>query len=265
MKKTFKRLIKVAISAVLFVFDLVRAFFPGNKGPRCVILYYHSLPKHDTEAFGRQMDLLLSVAKPIADIDEISPDANGRFGMVTFDDGYESVMIYALPQLQVRTIPCTIFIPTGSIGKKPAWISDGAHPFFAERVIDPGQIRQLASDTLVTIGSHGVSHSNRLTYDEFQNEAVESKKVLEALTGKAVTLFSFPHGRYETRNIGQLRNAGYQRAFSIDPAIERPGARGFVLGRVAVHLSDWNIEFFLKISGAYRWQSWKPVWRKHRG
>ena len=262
MSRRLKRVVKLFISCIFFVLNDLSAMLlrmVGRKfGGQCVILYYHSITNQQREAFARQMDRFCSLVTPISGINFLASHAKGIYGMITFDDGYESTVNNALPQLRARDLPCTIFIPTGSLGTRPQWVRDSSNPFYSERVIDRGQIAQLSSEKLVSIGSHGVSHTNscRLSDEEFRCEVVESKKVLEEITNNPVTSFSFPHGKYTSRHLDILQAAGYVRAFSIDPSVERPGSEKFLLGRVSVNPDDWRIEFFLKILGAYRWQNW---------
>jgi len=263
MVKRLTRIVKVLIGCIFFIIDelyemIVRMVGQKCRG-RCVILYYHSIRDEQKAAFAWQMDRFRSLVTPVSGIDDVSSDANGRYGMITFDDGYESVIKNALPQLRARNLPCTVFIPTGSIGARPQWVQNSSHAFYSERVVNPEQISQLASEKLVIIGSHGVSHANscRLSDDEYGREIVESKNVLEDMINGPVTVFSFPYGKYLERHLDMLHAAGYNRAFSIEPKVERPGSDKFLLGRIPVNPDDWRIEFILKLSGAYRWQTWR--------
>jgi peptidoglycan/xylan/chitin deacetylase (PgdA/CDA1 family) len=156
-----------------------------------------------------------------------------------------------------------MFIPTGSIGGKPRWVSGPTHPFRAEQVVDDQEIARLGADAMVIVGSHGVNHSNSrdLADAVFLRELGESRRRLEAATGRPVTSFSFPHGKFLPKHIGLAQTAGYTRAFSIEPTYEKLEYACFLLGRVAIDPSDWGIEFYLKVSGAYRWQTWKFLGR----
>lgn len=264
MKTTFKRIIKLVFSLILFCADKLLCFFPFQRMARCIILYYHAIPETDTGRFARQMDEFLSRVKPLATIEDVPAAAQRRYGMITFDDGFESIVKNALPLLRSRNIPCTIFIPTGSIGGKPKWVKDPAHRFHGEQVVGEKEIARLGADALVTIGSHGVNHSNSrcLPDGEFTRELEQSRRALEKIVGRQVTLFSFPHGEFFPKHLKLAQCAGYTRAFSIEPRFEKPLSAGFLLGRVAVDPADWPIEFFLKLSGAYRWQTWKRAGRK---
>ena len=68
---------------------------------------------------------------------------NGKY-LLTFDDGLEDVFRVVYPVLKAREIPFTIFVPVDLLDT-PGYIS-----------IE--QLKEMAKDPLVTIGSHGVSH-----------------------------------------------------------------------------------------------------------
>jgi peptidoglycan/xylan/chitin deacetylase (PgdA/CDA1 family) len=163
----------------------------------------------------------------------------------------------ALPELQKRGIPATLFLPTGSWGERPAWIKSASHPFWQERMMSREELQILAAEPLVTIGSHTVSHPNLLQVSvrEASRELAASKAELENLLGRHVEWLSFPHGAYDASLVRLALGAGYRRVFTIEPALVDPLQPGVVNGRVAADPDDWPLEFFLKIHGAYRWQA----------
>src|SRR5579871_2224905 len=72
-------------------------------------IYYHQVPREQRDRFARQMDHLLRWAMPIR-ADEIPQMKPGRrYVMVTADDGWLSFIENALPELESRAIPVTIF------------------------------------------------------------------------------------------------------------------------------------------------------------
>lgn len=249
-----KRLIKLAISLLVRGWDvfgmaLLRCVGRGS-APTCVVLYYHGIDATRRERFARQMDQVLRFSQPVP-ADALGP-LNGKvhYCAVTFDDGFVSVVENALPELERRRIPATLFVPTGSLGEKPGWMKNSA-----ERVLPAGTLKALNENRLVTIGSHSVTHPDftRLEQTEADRELRESRARLEAIIGHPVTLFSFPHGAYSPRSLELAQAAGYKRAFSIRPESVRAGGNGFVAGRVLADPDDWPLEFRLKLLGAYRW------------
>lgn len=226
----------------------------GKKG---IILYYHAVRKGQRSAFARQMDILLRMAHPW-NLDVCQNHNKKPLVAVTFDDGYVSVIENALPELKQRGIPVTFFVPTGSLGERPGWIKSPESPLWEERVISPKELKNIASEPIVTIGSHTVSHPNllKLSAKEAIRELVESKAELENLLGRPIEWLSFPRGAYDDSLVQIALEAGYRRLFTIEPKLVNPLKPGVVNGRVATDPDDWPLEFKLKMLGAYRWLPW---------
>ena len=244
-----KRLVKLLISLLVRGWDVISQRRPAN-----VVLYYHAIRPEQRPAFARQMDTLLRLAQPWK-LDGAMSQASDGHVAVTFDDGYISVMENASPELKKRGIPFTVFVPTGSWGQRPEWVRSPDHPFWNERVVSKEELRAWAAEPLLTIGSHTVHHRNllKLTPEEASRELVDSKTELEAVLGRPVELFSFPHGAHDSRVVTQALDAGYRCVFTIEPELADATNNVPVVGRVAVEPVDWPLEFRLKALGAYRW------------
>jgi peptidoglycan/xylan/chitin deacetylase (PgdA/CDA1 family) len=258
-----KRLLKLAISLLVHGGDILVAFALRLLGrrprPSCVVIYYHAVDPGQRARFARQMDDLLRLAKPIPAGLSGLPDSPAHCCAVTFDDGFVSVLENALPELELRNIPVTFFVPTGSLGGSPAWVK-AASPARHQRVLSAEQLARLKDHRLLAIGSHSISHPSFLELDPAQarRELEQSKTQLEAILGHNVGLFSFPHGACDSQTIALARAAGYQRVFTINPCNAFTGSDNFVIGRVLVDPADWPLEFRLKILGAYRWLAKAP-------
>jgi peptidoglycan/xylan/chitin deacetylase (PgdA/CDA1 family) len=254
------RLIKLVISLSVAFADWVSAaitpLLGGRQTGECVVLYYHAIRAAARRQFASQMDELARLSVPV-DIEARGPMPKGRrYSAVTFDDGFMSVVENALPELRARQIPCTIFVPTGSIGRHPSWIGP-SHRDAAEVVAPAEVLRTIADQPLVRIGSHSVSHPDFRRLDDMQARAelTGSKVALEDILGRAVTSFSFPHGAYTERSLDLAKECGYSRAFTIEPLPLKDPCERFSIGRVRVEPHDWPIEFRLKALGAYRWMA----------
>jgi peptidoglycan/xylan/chitin deacetylase (PgdA/CDA1 family) len=224
-------------------------------------LYYHAVTAAQRARFAAQMDLLRCRAMPFEAGSRERTSDDGWHVAVTFDDGFRSVVDHAVPELEARNIPFTIFVPSGCLGERPAWVRDRNHPAWQERVMSAAELRTLAGLPLATIGSHSVTHRNMRQLDSAQaaEELVRSRLELQAAAGTDIDLFSFPHGAHNAALLAQARQAGYRRVFTVQPALMPPDPGVFTVGRVAVDPNDWPIEFRLKLAGAYRWRS---RWRR---
>jgi len=245
--------------------DMARDLARRRQGQRRtrgrIVLYYHAVTAAQRARFAAQMDLLRRRATPFeaGSRERISDD--GWRVAVTFDDGFLSVVEHAVPELEARNIPFTVFVPSGCLGERPSWVRDPNHPSWQERVMSAAELRALAGLPLATIGSHSVTHRNMRQLDSAQaaDELVRSRLELQAAAGTDIDLFSFPHGAYNAALLAQARQAGYRRVFTIQPAPMPSDPDAFSVGRVAADPDDWPIEFRLKLAGAYRWRS---RWRR---
>jgi peptidoglycan/xylan/chitin deacetylase (PgdA/CDA1 family) len=99
-----------------------------------LILGYHRVatPAHDPYGicvsprnFEEQMDVLRTAAVPVA-LASLweglrSRSLPRRSVVVTFDDGYADVVRHAVPVLERRGIPATVFVVSGSLGQRFWW------------------------------------------------------------------------------------------------------------------------------------------------
>ena len=73
------------------------------------------------------------------------------------------------------------------------------------------------------------------------------------MLGRKIALFSFPHGDFNSDLVEWCRDSGYEQVFTILPEPAFCESDRYVIGRVGVNLTDWKIEFLLKLFGAYSW------------
>lgn len=254
-----KRIVIVAISLGFFLVQWLRRLICLQVGKRMpatgVVLYYHSIPKEKRSAFAKQMDELIRWSKPVCADVKMPLPPGARYVSVTFDDGYQSIVENALPELAQRRIPTTLFVITEALGLTSRWVSyPPPSRVLNEPIMTEGQLTKLPSD-LVQIGSHTLTHPmlTRLDEAEARNELSRSRTRLEEIIKRKVQLFSFPYGAFNDNLIAWCREAGYGRIFTTlsFSAFSKPDE--FVMGRVNADPNDWLLEFRLKIFGAYQW------------
>jgi peptidoglycan/xylan/chitin deacetylase (PgdA/CDA1 family) len=256
MLKHIKRIIKLIISLLVFIFDYISGWFPflfNKDSATCVILYYHTVYPEEIESFAQQMDDLLLCTKPICinDIDKIKSGL--RYSAITFDDGFTCVLDNALPELAKRNIPATLFVPSGCLGEHPHWLDEG-NVDHKNVVMTELQLKSL-NKKFVLVGSHGRTHQNllQISQDEARREIFQSKKELENIMHTPIETISFPEGDFNQTHIDMAIQAGYRQAYTILPELISSGSDSFLRGRVKVDPSDWRMEYRLKLLGAYRW------------
>lgn len=212
-----------------------------------VAIYYHRVPSGERARFARQMDHLLRWVEPIR-ADRTEPLRPGtRSVIVTFDDGWASFLESALPELQCREIPATLFAVSDFLD------GDDQH-LPIERLVSEQELRSL-DPRLVTVGSHSATHSvmTVLPEPEARREVRESRATLEKILERPVKLFCFPYGRFNEALIEMCREAGYTRVFTGLPFVALSDPQEFATGRIRVDPGDWPLEFHLKLMGAYTW------------
>lgn len=253
-----KNTLKVALSALYYPLlcakRVCRRLFTAQPDNELVILYYHGVPNDSRRSFARQMDAVTRNAKTVVADYTGTLEGRGPHVAVTFDDAYESLLENALPELESRSIPATIFVPADILGASPTWDIEARSPDRNERVMSADQLLGL-SRRLIQFGAHTLNHPRLTTLEdpELRREIQGSREKLERLLGSEVTLFSFPYGDHDARVDAVCRQAGYTRLFGILPQTTDPRSDDFVRGRVSVCPSDGRLEFFLKMRGAYDW------------
>jgi len=247
-------------SLVVYVIDnivkLIRNVLGKEKIETCVVLYYHVITKEQRALFGDQLDLILKRLKPLKTTKLCDLEPGTHYVAITFDDGFVSMVQNAIPELEARNCPATIFVPPACLGEPPSWPDIYEREKANEVVMDIQTLLKINNNNLITIGSHSQSHLNllRIGEAEAREEIAGSKLRLEELLKRQVAELSFPFGAYNESHVLMAKEAGYERVFSVMPDLITNNVKGkFVFGRVRVDPDDWPLEFRLKVRGAYRW------------
>lgn len=253
------RLAKLSVSTVVAGIDIVvKGLRLGRVPGFCVVINYHSVSGETVPRLRKQLKVLSQMTRPLrATVRSVLEDGT-RYVAVTADDAFCSFTENALPELCQRGIPVTVFVPTGYVGRKSAWDDHGGENRVGELVVAAEELRRVARWETVDFGSHCVSHPDlpQLSEAEAARELRESKSGLEAMVGRNVVGLSFPYGSYGTRELKLAAEAGYEFYFDSTPQSVSSTMQGGLVGRVSVQPTDWDIEFRLKLLGAYRWVRW---------
>ncbi|MDP3920509.1 MAG: polysaccharide deacetylase family protein [Candidatus Omnitrophota bacterium] len=192
--------------------------------PRPKILGYHavgdglsdiSLP---AEKFRAQMDWLVRngyqilTLKAYWEIIAAGKTVMPRTVVLTFDDGYRSVLQYAAPILARYGLAGTVFIITDHVGKTNAYDK----PFLGIPelpLLDWDEIRQL-KEMGWDIQSHTRQHYplHGLGPELLRQELTESKRVLEEMLGEPCEYFCYPYGAWDEAATEAVSDAGYNAA-----------------------------------------------------
>jgi peptidoglycan/xylan/chitin deacetylase (PgdA/CDA1 family) len=140
---------------------------------------------------------------------------------ITVDDGCETDLLAVAPVLKRFDFNATFYITAGFLG--------GAG------YMSRNQLQEL-SGLGFEIGSHSMTHPylSDLNESGLRREIVDSKLLLEDIIGRPVDHFSCPGGRYDSRTIIAVRNAGYRTLANSDPRANFRSTDFMDLGRVAI-------------------------------
>lgn len=173
----------------------------------------------------------------------------GRNLALTFDDGYRDMLHVALPELEARALPASVFVITGRIG---GW-SDAVHA--PRRLLSRSQILELHARG-VLVGSHSHTHRRLSTLpdEEIWDEVAGSKARLEDLLQAPVHVFCYPHHDHDARVVAAVARAGYRCALGGRDAPHAP----LHLQRIdAATLSERQL--WLHVTGMHRWARSQPL------
>ncbi len=142
---------------------------------------------------------------------------------LTFDDGGESYYTATADRLEALGRRGHCFVTTDFIGQRG--------------FLTAAQIRELDARGHL-IGSHSASHPARfstLTTGEMLSEWAESRRALEDLLGRAVTVASVPGGYFSKAVAGVAAECGFRELFTSEPTLKTSSADGCaVIGRFTI-------------------------------
>jgi peptidoglycan/xylan/chitin deacetylase (PgdA/CDA1 family) len=262
------RCFKLAVSAAVFLCDWCARNWhlaTGGQWPGTgVFLTYHTIAVDARAAFARQIDLLSQMARPLPGVRDLPLEPGLHHVIVTFDDAFQSFFLNALPVLAAANVPALLFVPTGYLGRTSTWFDYGGENAVGEEVVSAEELKRSVTAYPLEIGSHTVSHANlrELTDEEALAELRESRQALESLCQRKINAMSFPYGSGGARETKLAALAGYDFCFGVLPETLVGSIHAGLVGRVSVQPTDWDLEFKLKVLGAYRWVSRASAWKK---
>ncbi len=225
---------------------LARQFTIEKKWP-AAILFYHRVANHcpndwtiSKRGFKTHLDMIAKLGS-FASLSEIQ--AEQRSGIrdhlkvaITFDDGYQDNLQWAIPELLRRKIPVTYFVCTNNVEYQRPFAHDlrfHRHPLHVNK---KSEIRELA-EAGIEIGGHTAEHvdlGQDWSRQRLELELVDARKRLQDWTGQPINHFAFPYGHVQNISqaaIDMLYEAGFQSFSSAFGGWNHPGEDDFHLHR----------------------------------
>jgi peptidoglycan/xylan/chitin deacetylase (PgdA/CDA1 family) len=167
--------------------------------------------------FDRQMRWLARRGWHALDLDAYLASRFGsrsgrRSVLLTFDDGYRSMLELGFPILRDLGFPGVVFVPSAMVGKTARWLDVMPDA----PLVDADQLRAL-SDVGIEVGVHAMEHvfMPGLSDSELRRNTREARDALADLLGKAPRAFAYPQGRFDARVAAAVERAGFTVAFSL--------------------------------------------------
>lgn len=239
------------------VLGVCRWFCP-NLDDRASILMYHSIGENNAfftvrpEHFEEQMKYLKDSGFTLISlrglIDKIKrQESIANHVVVTFDDGYKDFHEIAFPILKKYSIPATVFIPTGLVGRNFTTSQGLILP-----LMDMSEIDTLVASGLVECMPHGVTHEELpgLRFDKAAKEIEESRAFLTQHMPLPATVFAFPRGKYTPALYDYVRANGFSGAVTVREGLVSLQSDIFALPRNSIDSSTTMNQFKAKVSRA---------------
>jgi peptidoglycan/xylan/chitin deacetylase (PgdA/CDA1 family) len=259
MKQKDLKLFKVLGATCAFCVILAWILFAWLIAPQKLvpILMYHSftdtLEKSNSltilqGVFKKQMEHLARHGYKVISLSELIEAINEKRALpqkcvvLTFDDTGKSFYEYAYPILKAHKFKATLFLISGSLKE-----SNGG--------LEKAQIKVLARDDLIELGSHSISHVllPLLGSRQKKKEIFYSKHQIETRINKPVLFFAYPFGAADNSTIELVKDAGYKAAVgTIYQRGEFSNDNIYILKRVFLsRISEFPLMFRFMLSGYY--------------
>ena len=207
--------------------------------------------------FSRQMAALNALGYQGKSMGDLLPYLNGQRGGkvfgITFDDGYQNNLRYALPILKKYGFTSTCYVVANLVGQSNSW--DLPRGVKQVPLMDAKEL-QAWVDAGQEVGSHTLNHANlaELTAAEQAVEIEQSKVKLEALVSQkgGVRHFCYPYGGLNKTAVEYVKAAGYLTATTTvrGRAVAGP-SDALLLPRVLVSRTTTWMQLLLKCLSRY--------------
>lgn len=159
--------------------------------------------------------------------DAFAEPLDGRTLVVTFDDGYRSILDRGLPVLSDLGVPATVFVPTDLIDEAGLFrcMSEDHLPVEEEeiRCMSWSEVRRLA-DAGWEVGSHTRTHPHLPEIDDrrLAAELRSSRAICEERLQRSCETIAYPYGSYDGRVMAAGKESGYSLAVTLESRLLEP-------------------------------------------
>lgn len=165
--------------------------------------------------------------RPMTLREALAEPGGGRRLVVSFDDGYRSILDRGLPVLRELGAPATVFVPTDLIDEAGLFscLSEEHLPAEQEelRCMSWSEVRRLA-DAGWEVGSHTCTHPRLPEIDDrrLATELRRSRAACEERLQRPCDSIAYPYGSHDARAMAATEKAGYRLAVTLETRLFEP-------------------------------------------
>lgn len=155
--------------------------------------------------------------------------------VVTFDDGYRSVLESAHSFLMERHVPYTVFLVSGRIGGVNDWVTEEG--FDTSPLMSWSEIVEISKWEGVSLQAHTVSHPHLadISPERTKEELRVCKNELEQHLQRSVDVICYPYGSVDEAVVDYARDVGYAAGVTTQFGRVRQSDDVMRLPRVSMH------------------------------
>jgi len=224
-----------------------------------VLLYHHVGPEREPrcrgltvspEAFARHVSTLSAMGYTAITPDDWVSYVHGaseipeRCVMITFDDAYQDLVEHALPVLERKSFPATVFVPTSLTGKSIQCNpreNDATLPLMTS-----SEIEEWASRGVI-FGAHSRNHIDLTACPVVvaRGEIEGSQNDLMKLTRGRVGAFAYPYGKVN-EDVEEMVDKCYDIAFTTVEGMNDSATPLTEMRRTMVQHGDTIVDVLLR-------------------
>jgi peptidoglycan/xylan/chitin deacetylase (PgdA/CDA1 family) len=170
--------------------------------------------------------------------------------VITFDDGYQDCIDYAVPILRKFGFTATFYMIAGLAGQSTPWLKAERNIEFP--LMDWATARRVYQAGF-QIGSHAMTHPHldALAPEDCRAELQTSRRLLEEHLDTEIRHLAYPFGAYDEKVRATAAQAGYRTACSVKIGLSKPDDDLLGLHRVPVTGQDSLSDFICRLVTAW--------------
>lgn len=166
--------------------------------------------------------------------------------IITFDDGFQECLTYAVPILRAHRFPAIFFIVAGLVGKTSRWMADELK--LELPLMNWGALAELSALGF-ECGSHSATHPHLtdLSIDDCRRELSYSRSLLEQHLGCKIRHLAYPYGSYNDTVRDLAQASGYISACTVRTGLSTASDDLMALRRVPVNGQESLLDFACRV------------------